>query len=206
MPTLLHIDASPRGEHSISRKLSAAFAEAWKSKHIDGKVVVRDLSKTSLPFVDLNWIGGAYSSPEQHTPEQKAALKISDDLVEELLSADELVIGTPMYNFAIPATLKAYIDHIVRFGKTFTISEKGYAGLATGRRATFIVTSGGNYAPGAPAEKYNQETPYLQGIFGFLGITETRSILSGDTTAVAQGKIQEADYLKPHLAEVRAAV
>ena len=86
MPTLLHIDASPRGEHSISRKLSAAFAEAWKSKHIDGKVVVRDLSKTSLPFVDLNWIGGAYSSPEQHTPEQKAALKPSSLSFEDAAS------------------------------------------------------------------------------------------------------------------------
>ena len=206
MPTLLHIDVSPRGDYSISRKLSAAFVAAWKSKHSDGTVVTRDLTKTDLPFVDLPWIGGAYSAPDQHTPEQKAALKISDDLIAELLQADHIVIGTPMYNFAVPAALKAWIDHIVRVGKTFSVGEKGYEGLVKGKKASFLVASGGNYAPGAPAEKYNMESTYLQAIFGFIGITETKVVLSGDTTAVAQGKVQEAEYLKPHLDEVAAAV
>ncbi len=206
MATLLHIDVSPRGDHSVSRKLSAAFTEAWKSKNPGGKVIVRDLTKTNLPFVDLPWIVGAYSAPDQHTPEQKGALKVSDDLIAELLEANEIVIATPMYNFAVPALLKAWIDHIVRYGKTFNVSDKGYEGLAGGRKATVIVASGGNYAPGAPAEKYNQETPYLQGILGFIGITDVKIVLAGDTTALAQGKVQEADFIKPLLEEARAAV
>ena len=114
MPTLLHIDASPRGYRSISRKLSKAFAEEWHRKNHNGRIVYRDLVKTDLPFVDLQWIGGAYSPAEQHTPEQNAALKISDDLVDEFLAADEIVLGTPMYNFNVPANVKAWIDHIVR--------------------------------------------------------------------------------------------
>jgi FMN-dependent NADH-azoreductase len=205
MATLLHIDVSPRGEYSISRKLGKAFAEEWKVKH-SGTVVYRDLVKTDLTFVDLAWIGGAYSDPSQHTPEQKAALKISDDLIAELLSADEIVIATPMYNFAIPASLKAYIDHIVRHGKTFSIGENGYAGLVKGKKATFIVASGGDYAAGGPAEGYNQETPYLKAIFGFIGITDTKSVLAGGTTAVVMGKMKEADYLKEHEGDVKAAV
>ena len=206
MPTLLQIDVSPRGDYSVSRKLNAAFAEEWKSKHPGGTVVVRDLTKTLLPFVDLPWIGGAYSPPEQHTEEQKAALKISDELVEELFAADEIVIGTPMYNFGVPAALKAWIDHVVRFGRTFKIDETGYHGLVLGKRATFLIASGGNYAPGSPAEKYNYEAPYLQAIFGFLGITDTKAIHSGDTRAVMQGQVSMEDYLKPHVEEVLAAV
>lgn len=206
MSTLLQIDSSPRGDYSVSRKLSAAFVEEWKSKNPGGKVIVRDLTKTSLPFVDLPWIAGAYSTPDQHTPEQQKALKVSDDLIAELFEANELVISAPMYNFSIPAILKAYIDHIVRVGKTFNVGPNGYEGLVKDRKATFLVASGGNYSAGAPAEKYNQETPYLAAIFGFIGITNTKNVVAGDTTALAQGKIQEADYLKQHLPAVKAAV
>ncbi len=206
MPTLLQVDVSTRGDYSVSRRLTAAFAEKWKTTHPGGKVIVRDLTKTSLPFVDLPWIGGAYSTPDQHTPEQKEALKISDELIGELLAADEVVIGAPMYNFAVPASLKAWIDHVVRIGKTFKIDETGYHGLLSGKKATFLIASGGNYAPGAPAEKYNQETPYLQAIFGFIGITDTKAVHSGETTAVMQGKVSMEDYLKPHVEEVLAAV
>ena len=206
MPKLLQIDVSPRGDYSVSRKLSAAFAEEWKSKNPGGTVIVRDLTRTLLPFVDLPWIGGAYSPPEQHTQEQKEALKVSDELVDELFSVDEIVIGTPMYNFGVPAALKAWIDHIARFGRTFKIDETGYHGLVTGKKATFLIASGGNYAPGSPAEKYNYEAPYLQAIFGFIGITDTKVIHSGDTSGVMQGKVSMEDYLKPHVEEVLAAV
>ena len=135
MPTLLKIDVSPRGDYSVSRKLTAKFAEQWKQTH-SGTVIDRDLVKTDLPFVDLPWILGAYTAPDQHTPEQKSAIKVSDDLIAELLSADEIVIGTPMYNFAIPALLKAWIDHIVRLNKTFSFGPEGLKGLAKIGRAS----------------------------------------------------------------------
>ena len=120
MPTLLHLHASPRGDFSISRQLSTAAVAAWKEKHPGGKVVERDLTKTDITFVDLDWIIGASSRPDHLTDSHKSALAISDTLIAELLEADEIVIGTPMYNFAVPAVVKAWIDHVVRNGKTST--------------------------------------------------------------------------------------
>ncbi len=206
MATLLHVDVSIRGNDSVSRRLSAAFVEQWKQKHPDGKVVERDLMKTDLPFIDMPWVNAAYVTPDQHTPEQKEALRISDHLSDELLAVDEIVIGTPMYNFAVPAALKAWIDLVIRHGKTFTIGANGYQGLATGKKATFIIASGGDYASGAPAEKYNQETPYLKGIFGFIGITDIEVVQAGGTTAVAQGKVPMDEFVKPYVEKVQAVV
>jgi FMN-dependent NADH-azoreductase len=206
MPNLLHIDVSPRGDHSISRILSAAFAEEWKSKHPERVVTRRDLAASEIPFVDLPWIMGAYTAPETHSPEMKNALAISDEFIGELLAADEIVIGTPMYNFNLPARLKAWIDHIVRNGKTFSVDASGYHGLGGGRKVTIVIASGGNYAPGAPAAVMNFEEPYLKGIFGFIGITDVNVIFSGGTTEVVMGKVDMGDYLKPHLEQVKAAV
>lgn len=103
MTSLLAIDSSPRYELSTSRKLTSLFVEKWRAAHPGGEVVERDLIKTALPFVDLPWIGGACTPPEQHSPESAAAIKISNDLVAERQAADRIIIGTPMYNFSIPA-------------------------------------------------------------------------------------------------------
>ena len=197
MPTLLHIDASPRGDYSISRKVSAAFAANWKKNHSDGKVVDRDLNKTALTFVDMDWIAGAYSTPDQHTAAHKKALAISDELIAEIFAADHIVIGTPMYNFAIPAVLKAWIDHIVRHGKTFSVGAGGYTGLVTGKKATIVIASGAKYGPGSPYAAYDQESPYLKAILGFIGVTDVEFVLAGGTTEVMQGKIDEKTFLEP---------
>src|SRR5258708_5856444 len=93
MPTLLAIGASPRYDLSTSRKPTALFVEKWRAPHSDGRVIERDLLKTNLPFVDLPWIGGAFTPPEQHSPESAAAIKISNDLVAELQAADRIVLG-----------------------------------------------------------------------------------------------------------------
>ena len=199
MSTLLKIDVSPRGDYSVSRKLTAKFAEQWKQTHASSTVVDRDLVKTNLPFVDLPWIAGAYSSPDQHTPEQKAALKVSDDLIAELLSADHIVLGTPMYNFAAPAILKAWIDHIVRIDKTFTAQ---YEGLVKGKKLTLIIASGGDYKPGSHMESYNAETSYLKQVLGFIGITDVTVLLAGGTNDVNQGKVSLEDHIAPYLTEV----
>ena len=201
MPTLLKIDASPRGDYSVSRKLSGEFAEQWEKTHTDGTVVVRDLVKTNLPFVDLPWIVGAYSTPDQHTPEQKSAIKISDDLIAELLAADHIVIGTPMYNFSIPAILKAWIDHIVRIDKTFTAK---YEGLAKGKKLTVIIASGGVYTPGSHMESYNAESSYLKQVLGFIGITDVTVLLAGGSNDVNQGKVTLEDHIAPFEKEVAA--
>ncbi len=184
MISLLAIEVSPRFDYSVSRKLTAQFIEKWKADHLGGSVVIRDLMKTPLPFVDLPWIGGAFTPADQHSPDMVAAIKVSDDLIAELKTADHIVIGTPMYNFSIPAALKAYIDHVVRIGVTVTMK---YEGLLTGKKATIILVSGGNFAPGTPFETYNVATSYLRQILGFIGITDVNVVLAGQALAVDQG-------------------
>ena len=201
MSTLLKIDVSPRGDYSVSRKLAAEYATQWQAAHSDGKIVVRDLMKTALPFVDLPWIAGAYSTPDQHTPEQKAALKVSDDLIAELLAADHILLSTPMYNFSTPAILKAYIDHIVRIGVTVNSS---YEGLAKGKKLTILIASGGVYTPGSHMESYNAETNYLKLVFGFIGITDVTIVHAGGVSAVMQGKIPLDEFIAPFEQEVAA--
>ena len=180
MPTLLAIDVSPRFDRSTSRKLTAVFVERWKAANPDGTVISRDLVKTALPFVDLPWIGGAFTPPESHSPEMTAAIKVSDELVAELKSADRIVIGTPMYNFAIPANLKAYIDHVVRVGVTVSADNKG---LLTGKSADVILASGGDFSPGSPVQKYDQATGYIRQVLAWIGITDLNIILAGRAIA-----------------------
>lgn len=180
MPTLLAIDCSPRFDKSTSRKLTAVFVDRWKKANPAGNVIVRDLVKTSLPFVDLPWIGGAFTPPESHSPESAAAIKVSDALVAELQAADRIVLGTPMYNFAVPAMLKAYIDHIVRVGVTVSADNKG---LLLGKSADIIMASGGDFSPGSPVQKYDQESGYLRQVLAWIGITDVNITLAGRAIA-----------------------
>jgi FMN-dependent NADH-azoreductase len=183
--TLLAIGVSPRYEQSVSRKLTSLFVQKWRAAHPAGRIVDRDLIKTHLPFVDLPWIGGAYGPPEQHSPQSAAAIKISNDLIAELQSADHIVIGSPIYNFSIPAVMKAYIDHVVRVGVTVSPDN---VGLLTGKKATIILASGGDFSPGSPVEKYNQASGYLRQVLGFIGITDLDIILAGRARAGVNGE------------------
>jgi FMN-dependent NADH-azoreductase len=185
MQTLLAIGVSPRYENSTSRKLTSLFVEKWRATHPGGQVIDRDLIKTHLPFVDLSWIGGAFTPADQHSPENAAAIKISNDLVAELQSADHIVIGTPMYNFSIPAVLKAYIDHIVRKGLTVSTDN---IGLLAGKKATVILATGGDFSPGSPVESYNLASGYLRQVLGYIGIIDVDIILAGGSLAGAYGE------------------
>ena len=202
MPKLLVIESSPRGEYSVSRNLTTHFVENWRTMHPEGGVSKRDLMKTELPFVDLPWIAGAYTPEEQHSPEMKKALSISDALIGELQSVEHIVLGTSLYNFSIPANLKAYIDHIVRVNVTFTPS---YQGLLTNKKLTIILASGGDYSPGAPAENYNVASSYLKQIFGFIGINDVQILLAGGTAAVDMQKTTLPELLQKYKPSVAAA-
>jgi FMN-dependent NADH-azoreductase len=205
MATLLHLDSSPRGDFSISRKISKAAVEAWKTKNPNGKVIERDLTKSDLTFVNLDWIMGAFTAPETQSEAHKKALAISDELTAELLASDVIVIGVPMYNFAIPALLKAWVDHIVRAGKTFNYDANGVQGHVGGRKFVIAVASGGVYA-GTPMEAYDHEIPYLRHILGFIGVTDITFVQAGGTMGVAQGNVSETDFLAPFLEKAEAAV
>jgi len=185
MSTLLAIEVSPRGDFSTSRKLTTHFIDRWKAAHPGGALVVRDLMKTKPPFVDFAWIGGAFTPREQHSPEIAAAIKISDELIAELQAADHILIGTPMFNFSIPAVLKAYIDQIVRVGVTVSADN---VGLLTGKKATVILATGGDFSPGSPVEKYNQASGYLRQVLAWIGITDVEIILAGRRLAGGMGE------------------
>ena len=193
MPRLLAIEVSPRFEYSVSRQLTAKFIADWRAEHSDGDVVVRDLARERLPFVDLPWVGGAYTPVQYRSPEMGEAVAVSDTLIAELKTADHIVIGTPMYNFSIPAALKAWIDHVVRVGQTFTAQ---YEGLVTGKLATIIMASGGDFSAGSYTEGLNAAIPYLRQILGFIGITDVTVTLAGKTTAIDQGEITMATYVE----------
>ena len=130
MGHVLHLDASPRGERSHSRKLSRTILESWLRAHPDDQVTYRDLGRSPVPLVDEPMIGAAFTPPDARTPEQREAIKASDALVDELLAADTLIFGVPMYNFGVPAGFKAYIDQIVRAGRPSAVPTPGAWPLA----------------------------------------------------------------------------
>lgn len=209
MSTLLHINVSPRGSYSISRRLSDAAVEEWKKRNPGGRVIERDLAKTKLTFVDLDWIAGAYTPPEKHNEDHKKALALSDELISELAEADEIILGTPMYNFAIPAALKAWVDHVVRAGKTFRYTAAGkIEGLLAGKnkKVLAIVASGGSYVEGSGLTALDHEVPYLRLILGFIGISDVRFIQAGGTASVAQGRVSTEEFVSPYLNEVAASL
>jgi len=203
MPTLLHIDSSPAGDRSVSRALTAEFVKSWQAANPDGKVINRDLTKTALTPVTGGWIGAAYTPPDALTPEQKSLLALSDELVGELLEADEYVFGVPMYNFGVPAVFKLWIDSVARVGKTFAYVEGAPKGLVTGKKATFLIASGGDYGPGSPAESYNFVEPYLKAFFGFMGVTDVHFQTAGGTAALNYGA-DRATFLAPQVEAIRA--
>src|SRR5713226_6853100 len=160
----LKIDSSPMGERSISRKLTAAFANTWSKAHPGGTVIARDLTAIDIPVIDGRCVGAAYTPENARTPEQKETLAISDSLIADLQEADEYVIGVPMHNFSIPSTLKLWIDQVARVGKTFSYGADGPKGLLTGKKATLLIASGGVYDQGTAMESLNFVTPYLRAV------------------------------------------
>jgi FMN-dependent NADH-azoreductase len=177
MAHLLHIDASPRGERSHSRRMTREFIEQWKQAHPGDTVTYRDIGRNPVPHVDEPWIAAAFTQPEQRTPEMWKAIRISDQLVDEFLAADIYVMGVPMYNFSVPSTFKAYIDQIVRVGRTWLFEpedpEMPYKTLVHNKKM-FVVTARGDggYDSGGRNEKWNHQDPYIKTAFAFMGITD----------------------------------
>src|ERR1700739_311681 len=144
MKTLLRIDSSPlNSEASFSRQLTAEFVRQWQQKHLEGRVITRDLSPTTLAPVTAEWIAAAHTPEDSLTPGQRQALGISDELIAELQAADEYVIGVAMHNFSIPSVLKLWIDQVVRAGRTFSYESGAPVGKLLDKKATFLVSSGG---------------------------------------------------------------
>ncbi|NUU00106.1 FMN-dependent NADH-azoreductase [Herbaspirillum robiniae] len=177
MSTLLHLDSSARTSGSISRQLTASFAEQWQAKNPGGKIIHRDLASDALPHITEALLGAYFTPAENRNAQQAELIKQSDALVDELLSVDTLVIGVPMYNFAPPSTLKTWIDHVFRAGRTFRYTENGPVGLVTGKKAIVILTRGGKYSEG-PMEALDFQGKYIKSALGFIGITDVELVVA----------------------------
>jgi len=172
---LLQVDASPRRD-SVSRQLTSHFAANWKKHFPDGDVVHRDLAKTSIPLINNDWIEGAFSNPQQHTDAHREALQFSDTVIAEAQDADVIVIGDPMHNFSVSGRLKAWLDQLVRAGKTFSYGASGPKGLLSGKKVYVLTSRGGAYSPGTPLAELDFQEPYLRRLLGFLGLTDVTFI------------------------------
>src|SRR5450432_1167901 len=202
MTTLLKLDSSPMGERSVSRKLTGKFADTWLKKHLDGRIVERDLTTLNLGVIDGLWVGAAYTPEASRTEDQAAALRVSDNLIAELQGADEYVFGVPMHNFGIPSTLKLWIDQISRVGKTFSYGAGGPKGLLTGKKATLLLATGGVYTQGSAMAALDFVTPYLRAVLGFLGITDVTVIVAEGTSQLNTGNVDAQAFLAPSLQKV----
>lgn len=165
--TVLHIDASARTQGSTSRDLTAKIVARLNAD----TVIRRDLT-SALPHLTEDWINANFTPADDRDAVQRDLLSLSDQLVDEAIAADTLVIGVPIYNFAVPASLKAWIDLMARVGRTFTYSEAGPEGLLKGKRAIIAVASGGTQV----GSDIDFATGYLRHMLGFIGITDVQFV------------------------------
>jgi FMN-dependent NADH-azoreductase len=169
---VLHIMSSPKGGASVTRKLGDAIIEKIREKYPDAEVKERDLAAEVFPHLDELQIGSWFAPADARTPEQATAVQLSDEAIEEMHDADIYVIGAPFYNFSIPSTLKAYLDHIVRPGITFRYNEQGKPeGFFKNKKAYVATASSGVYSEGT-FQSFDYAIPYLKFILGFVGVTD----------------------------------
>ncbi|MFJ4141651.1 FMN-dependent NADH-azoreductase [Pseudomonas sp. NPDC089734] len=172
MSRVLIIESSARQQDSVSRQLTQQFISQWKTSHPGDEITVRDLGTDPVPHLDSTLLGGWMKPAEQRNAIEQAALERSNLLTDELVAADVLVLAAPMYNFAIPSTLKAWFDHVLRAGVTFKYGETGPQGLLLNKRAFVLTARGGIYA----GSSLDHQEPYLRQVLGFVGIHDVSFI------------------------------
>ncbi len=168
---ILHIISSPRGATSFSIKLGNGLVEQLQAANPGSTVTVRDLATQPFPQLEEAKLQSFFTPAENRTPAQQEAASHSDEAIAELLAADTIVIGAPLYNFGIPSTLKAWIDHIARAGLTFSYASGTPEGLVKGKKIYVALSSGAVYSEG-PMAAYDFVAPYLTTVLGFLGMTD----------------------------------
>lgn len=181
MTTILHIDASARNDRSLSRQLSKAFVDAWIERDDKTLVITRDVGHKPPPFVTEEWIAAVFT-PEAHmTPEKREEIRLSDELIDEIDRADVIVMGTPMYNYGMPASLKSWFDKVIRIGKTFTFDlargDYPLEPIMSGKKLVILSSRGEfGFGPGGVREKMNHLDTHIQTCAHYLGVSETHVI------------------------------
>lgn len=185
MTTLLQLNASINNSNGQSSQLANQFVAAFREKHPEAKIIVRDVAAAeAVPHLDAERFGAFITKPEERSNAQHAVVAYSDALIAELQQADVIVLGLPMYNFGVPSQLKAYFDHIARAGVTFKYTDKGPEGLLTGKKVYVFAARGGLYA-GTPMDT---QTSYVRDFLRFLGMTEVEFIYAEGLAISPQSK------------------
>lgn len=179
MTRILRVDASARAERSLSRKLGDRFIDEWTAREPDAQVTLRDVGKTPPPIISEEWIAAVFS--DEMTAEQRELTKISDELIAEVSDADFIVFTTPMYNFGMPAALKAWLDQVMRIGKTFTFDlargEQPLEPVLSGKTVVALTSWGEfGFGPGEVNEGGDNLVPHLRVVSRYLGMSEFHHI------------------------------
>ena len=191
---ILEVSASARDTGSMSRLLTRDLLKALEDRYGDVTITRRNVAE-GLPFVDADWVAATNTPDAERTDAQRQTLALSDELVEELMAADIVVIGAPIYNFSVPASLKAWIDLIARVQLTFRYTENGPVGLLEGKKA-YVLTPSGGVPVGSPVDF---ATPYLRHALGFVGITDVAVI---GAQGADRGNDQAMDDARARIAEI----
>lgn len=200
MSTLLQINSSLFGDNGNSSTLSNEFVQNWLAKHPDGKVVVRDLAKEAVPHLDATRVSAFFTPAENRTAEQQALVDYSDALINELKTADVVVIGVPLYNFGIPSTLKAYFDQLARAGVTFKYSETGPVGLLDDK-PVYIIAARGGFHQGKTSDT---QTGFLNTFLNFIGLKSVHYIYA-EGLSINTEKDQSLNVARAEIEQATAA-
>ena len=176
MSKLLLVTSSLFGDQSKSAQIAREFVEVWRRSRPGAVVTERELTPASMPHLSLDALGALTTPAEQRTEAQAASVAFGDRLIEELEAADTVVLAAPMYNFSIPSTLKAWIDHVARAGRTFRYTAGGPEGLLKGKKVFIVTGRGGFYSGNSPAKVFDFQEPYLRGVLAFLGLDDVSFI------------------------------
>lgn len=204
MPVLLHLDSSPMGETSISRHLTREFAHLWRKANPRGNVIYRDVTTIDIPVVNAEWVAANYTARELRTSEQHRILTLSAELSQEMLDADEYVLGVPMHNWGPSSGFKLWTDQIVHFGKTMQITPSGLKGMLVGKRLTIFMTTGRRYGQCFEDPSKNHLEPWLRTFFGNLGVRDMHLFPVDGTAAIRRGETNIASFLTQHIESVRS--
>ncbi|MHB1205127.1 MAG: FMN-dependent NADH-azoreductase [Rhodospirillaceae bacterium] len=199
MGSLLFVTSSLMGDKSQSRQVATDYVAAVVAANPGLKVVERHLTPDSIPHLGMDALAGLGAAPDARTAAQTVAVKLADTIIEEVEAADTVVLAVPMYNFSVPSTLKAWLDHVARAGRTFKYTANGPEGQLKDKRVIVVESRGGFYTGDSPAKGMDFQEPYLRAFLGFLGITDL-------TFVQVEGQAIGPDVAAKGLAAAKSAV
>jgi FMN-dependent NADH-azoreductase len=198
MTAILYLEVSPRGAEAWSRRIGTDLLARLQRRHPGARVIHRDLAANPPPLIDAAFATAILRRPEEHDATDRDALGYSEQVIGELEAADLLAIATPMNNYTVPATLKTWIDHVVRIRRTFVGTPQGKVGLLRDR-PTYIVTVAGGYHMGEGVLQPDFLTPYLRAILATIGIHNVRFLTLQGVTRGAEAAARATDHARATL-------